>query len=147
VCTLYFCGREFENFGNDVVDCIIRMSLEWTCNIFQIHEWEWFTFPKVRFYWSIYLYFLPCVSVLCFVISWGQCNLILSLRFWTPLILITFFWFQMICYTIWGLPLVVVLACVWSLMSHLRRLWSLRTLVASPLICFIKCFSWDQVKV
>jgi len=51
----------------------------------------------------------------------------------------SFIGFKVICYTIWGLSLPFVLACVWSLLSHLRRLWSLRTLDASFVTCFVKC--------
>ena len=44
ICTLHVSGKEFENLGKPTVDCIIGLSLEWACIIFQAHEWEWFTF-------------------------------------------------------------------------------------------------------
>jgi len=45
-CTTHFSGRELENLGKHMVDCIIWMSYEWNFVVFQTYEWEWFTFSK-----------------------------------------------------------------------------------------------------
>ena len=110
-CTLHFSGEEFESLCKRMVDYIFGFSLEWTCAIFQIHEWKWFTFPQSEVL-PIYLA-LPNVMylhyVLCGSLGVNKFDIELVVSYFFENLLFLLILKCIVRYL--GLLLIVILAC------------------------------------
>ena len=78
MCTLHLNGREHESLSKSMVVRIIEMSLEWTHNIFQTHEWKWSTFPHSEVLPTSIALFISCTCMMCFMVLWGWPSLMSS---------------------------------------------------------------------
>jgi len=111
LCTLHFSGVEFESLVKHMIVCIFGMSLEWTSDIFQTHEWECSIFPKSE----VLPVHLALLNLMCL------CDMLCSslgvIKFDIELVELYFFenlLFLLIlkCFVNYlGLPLIVILAC------------------------------------
>jgi len=100
-----------------------------------------FTFPKVRFYQLIKLFFSPCACPNCFVTTWGQPCLMLSCWPWPCSQTFTFLWFSTFYFTIWGTPLIATLLCDWQCFLSRGGKWRFQPIDAYPLfVVFIVLF-------
>jgi len=117
-------GAEFEILYRPMVDCILRISLEWTCNVFQTHEWGYFTFSKSE----VLPVHLALLNLMC--LHDIICDFLGVIKFDIELVALHFFenlLFLLIlkCFVHYlGLPLIVILTYDMLWLPILKRLFS-----------------------